>query len=154
MRQSHHTFSGEGVEVDYDGIREVLWQEVACSKVLVLPVLDGLPLVIWDLGWVFEWGAGDGALKIGPPLGHLHCFTEAQDEYGPIRAICLKAWDVGGKCLDGSISNCWKYFFILFYTFLYFFILFYTFLYFFILFYTFFVLFLLFLYFFYFFVKK
>jgi hypothetical protein len=47
-------------------------------------------------------GAGDGALKVGPPPGHLHHFVEMQDKYGPIGAICLKAGDVGREEFNGE----------------------------------------------------
>ncbi len=54
------------------------------GEVFKLPVINALPLIIWDLIWVLERGAGNGALKVEPALGHLHCFSEAQDKYGPV----------------------------------------------------------------------
>ena len=100
--------SGEGLELDRDGVWQLLWQQVLHSKVFVLPIVDDLPLIIWDLGWVFGRGAEDGALKVGPPPGHLHRFTEVQDEYGPIGAISLEAGNVGGKELDGRNGHYQK----------------------------------------------
>jgi hypothetical protein len=96
------------VEADRDGIGKSLRQQVPRGKVFELPVLNALLFVIRDFGWVLGRGAGDGALKVGPPLGHLHRFTEAQNEYGPVRAICLKARDVGGKLVDGRDGHYQK----------------------------------------------
>jgi len=97
--------SGKGLEPNCNGIGKWLQQQVPRGEVFKLPVLNALPLIIWDLVWVLGRGAGDGALKVGPPLGHLHCFVEMQDEYGPIGAICLEARDVGGKLMDCGRSS-------------------------------------------------
>ncbi len=93
---------GEGVQPDRDGIGELLGQQVLHSKIFVLPIVNGLPLIIWDLGWVFGRGAGDGALKVGPPLDCLHHFAEVHSEDSPIGAICFEAGNVGWKELDGG----------------------------------------------------
>jgi len=71
------------------------------GEVLELPIFNALSLIIWNFIRVLGRGAGDGALKVGPPPGHLHCFLEAQDKYGPIEAISLEVGNVGGKELDG-----------------------------------------------------
>jgi len=97
--------SGKGLQADCDGVRELLGQQVPCGEILELPIGDVLPLVVRDLGWVLGRGAGDGALKVGPPPGYLHRFTESHDEDGPIGAICFEAWDFGGKKLDGGRSS-------------------------------------------------
>ena|SRR6266851_8012654 len=96
------------MESDRNGVRKPLGQQVPCSKVLELPIFDALPLIIWDFGWVLGRGAGDGALKVGPPLGHLHHFAEMQDKYGPIGAISVEAGNVGGKELDGRNGHYQK----------------------------------------------